>query len=73
MAEPENLRYHAAGHISAAKDVVQTIQTFTDADNVDNPPQVSEMLERIITDLQTLEGWFVDPFNTKLEDANHGG
>jgi hypothetical protein len=72
MTQPENLRYHAAGHLSAANDVMQTIKTFVEADTVDNPPQVKEMLDNIIADITTLEGWFVDPFNTKLEDARHG-
>jgi hypothetical protein len=72
MTEAEKLRVHAAGHLSAVHDVLLNVKAFVQTDTVDKPEKITEILNGTIKDVQTLEKWFVDPFNTKLEEARHG-
>lgn len=59
---PENLRFHAAGHLAAAVALVQAknidgartllkiVRQFLDAPIVDNPPQFRETVDEAIAD-----------------------
>lgn len=69
---PENLRFHAAGHLSAARDIVSTVKTFASSPNVATPPAIQDELDSILAALGQLEGWFVDPMNSKIEESQRG-
>lgn len=59
---PENVRFHAAGHIAAAVALVQSgnidgartvcriVRQYLDAPRVDNPPAFRETLDKAIED-----------------------
>ena len=59
---PENVRYHAAGHLAAAvalahagnidgsRTVLRVVRAYLDAPNVDNPPQFRDSLDKAIAD-----------------------
>lgn len=58
---PENLRFHAAGHLAAAiavaKDhpeaaaaILRIVKAFLEAPGVDNPPQFRESVDQAIAD-----------------------
>jgi hypothetical protein len=70
LSEKENLRFHAAGHISAARDIVCTVKAYAEAQNVNAPPAVLEQLSEAADILERLEGWFVDPLNATIEASN---
>lgn len=84
---PENIRYHAAGHLAAAillclehpaqaRVVLREVKNFTDHPLVSAPKQVKELLGQAYEnpagsskELTMLEAWFVDPFNTVIEQS----
>lgn len=59
---PENVRFHAAGHLAAAvalthagnvegaRTLYRIVRTYLDAPNVDNPPQFRATVDRAISD-----------------------
>lgn len=84
---PENIRYHAAGHLAAAALLAQEhpnaaavilrdVGRLADHPRVQAPPQVKEKLAKAagdprahVQDITQLECWFVDPFNTLIEQS----
>lgn len=80
---PENIRFHAAGHLAAAitiasahpraaKEILDVVETFANHPLVSAPPQLKDKLAAAKKsldpqELTTLEAWFVDPFNTQIE------
>lgn len=88
---PENLRFHAAGHLAAAALLVQrgdvagagiimhAIEAFIHHPTVQCPPRIKEMVSDAIEntaaaqqEIETLEAWFVDPFNSTIEVSQNG-
>jgi hypothetical protein len=56
---PENLRFHAAGHLAAvvaiakehpkaAKDILRVVQKFLELSSVDNPPKYRETITKAL-------------------------
>lgn len=88
MSTPENIRYHAAGHIAsahalaqkgdgeAARYVLGIVKQYIEQPSVSAPPAMAELLDTAIAEpitrldeMATLEQWFVDPFNTIIENS----
>lgn len=84
---PENVRFHAAGHLAAAALLAQEhpnaaavilrdVARYVDHPTVAAPPQLKEKLSQAagdprshVQDIAILEAWFVDPFNTVIENG----
>lgn len=85
---PENMRFHAAGHLAAAHALVTTgeingaryvlgiVKQYVNEPNVQTPPAMRLKLQNCIMDpffhkdeIAQLEAWFVDPFNTVIENS----
>lgn len=84
---PENVRFHAAGHLAAAALLAQShpaaasvilgaVDQFVNHAKVDAPPQLKEKVLEAkgdpgghTRDIELLEQWFVDPFNTTIEKS----
>lgn len=85
---PENIRYHAAGHLAAAAllagdhpdaaaAVLREVAGYVNHPTVSAPPQLRDKLAAAAddprgrrADIALLEAWFVDPFNTVIEQSD---
>ena len=85
---PENIRYHAAGHLAAAAllagdhpgaaaAILREVTRYVEHASVSAPPQLKDKLAQAAddpcarrADIALLEAWFVDPFNTVIEQSD---
>lgn len=83
---PEQVRFHAAGHLAAAsalvaaghmdaaKIILNIVDDYIADPKVNAPPQLKDRklitligTEHVFRDIVTIESMFVDPFNTRME------
>ena len=66
-ATPEQVRFHAAGHLAAAHALLREIEQFLEHPKVNAPEAVVKVAAAVKADLMRLESWFVHPLNGTLE------
>lgn len=66
----------APEHPEGARAILREMETFVNHDQVSAPPAIQELIGSAINnpaghikEMTMLEAWFVDPLNTRIEEA----